>query len=213
MGQAMEKLVDQGLVKHIGVSNFSVKKMKDLLTYARIKPAVNQIEVHPYFRNDYNIDWCRSQARAAEAPACAEYDSHSAECLLSEQPLRAMPMAEVWSAQTEGCAVGTWQDIHVTAYAPLGSPDSATMMNRPHDTPSVMVRCRMLACSCAIPSAMVSRLSALSAPCKVAASGLPGAQQDETVGSVAEKLGKNPTAVLVRWAIQHGTSGAHPMSL
>lgn len=68
----MEKLVDQGLVKHIGVSNFSVKKMKDLLTYARIKPAVNQIEVHPYFRNDYNIDWCRSQARLLETPACPQ---------------------------------------------------------------------------------------------------------------------------------------------
>ena len=55
--------MDQGLVKHIGISNFSVKKIKDLLTYARIKPAVNQIEVHPYFRNDYNIDFCRSQVR------------------------------------------------------------------------------------------------------------------------------------------------------
>ncbi len=57
----MEKLVDQGLVKHIGISNFSVKKIKDLLSYARIKPAVNQIEVHPYFRNDYNIKYCSSQ--------------------------------------------------------------------------------------------------------------------------------------------------------
>ena len=70
MVQAMEKLVDQGLVKHIGVSNFSVKKLKDLLSYARIKPAVNQIEVHPYFRNDYNIEWCRSQACTPEAGFC-----------------------------------------------------------------------------------------------------------------------------------------------
>ena len=81
MVQAMEKLVDQGLVKHIGVSNFSVKKLKDLLTYARIKPAVNQIEVHPYFRNDYNIDWCRSQARIAETPACAYASIQSVPCL------------------------------------------------------------------------------------------------------------------------------------
>ncbi len=65
----MEKLVDQGLVKHIGISNFSVKKIKDLLSYARIKPAVNQIEVHPYFRNDYNIKYCSSQVspRACQA--------------------------------------------------------------------------------------------------------------------------------------------------
>ena len=34
-----------------------------------------------------------------------------------------------------------------------------------------------------------------------------GVQHDETVKAVAEKLGKNPAAVLVRWAVQHGTSG------
>ena len=36
---------------------------------------------------------------------------------------------------------GVLQDIHVTAYSPLGSPDSATMMKRPDDTPSLLVRC------------------------------------------------------------------------
>lgn len=40
--QAMEGLVEEGLVKHIGVSNFSIKKIKDVLSYAKIKPAVNQ---------------------------------------------------------------------------------------------------------------------------------------------------------------------------
>ena len=32
-----------------------------LLEYARIPPAVNQIEVHPYMRNDYNIKFCSSK--------------------------------------------------------------------------------------------------------------------------------------------------------
>lgn len=35
--------------------------LQDLLSYARIPPAVNQIEVHPYFRNQYNIDFCHSK--------------------------------------------------------------------------------------------------------------------------------------------------------
>ena len=48
----MEKLVDEGLAKTIGISNFSVKKTKEVQSYARIKPAVNQVEMHPYFRND-----------------------------------------------------------------------------------------------------------------------------------------------------------------
>jgi diketogulonate reductase-like aldo/keto reductase len=44
----MEELVDAGLVKNIGVCNFNVQSLFDLLSYARIKPMVNQIEVHPY---------------------------------------------------------------------------------------------------------------------------------------------------------------------
>lgn len=39
--------------------------LQDLLSYARIPPAVNQIEVHPYFRNQYNIDFCHSKVRLA----------------------------------------------------------------------------------------------------------------------------------------------------
>ncbi|KAK9908006.1 hypothetical protein WJX75_001418 [Coccomyxa subellipsoidea] len=79
--QAMEKLVDAGLTKTIGGSNFSVKKLKDLRSYARIQPAVQQIEGHPYFRNNYNIHYC------------------------------------------------TTHGMHVTAYSPLGTPDSASMTN------------------------------------------------------------------------------------
>eukprot|EP01113_Clastostelium_recurvatum_P047230 TRINITY_DN838_c0_g1_i1.p1 TRINITY_DN838_c0_g1~~TRINITY_DN838_c0_g1_i1.p1 ORF type:complete len:301 (-),score=75.52 TRINITY_DN838_c0_g1_i1:86-988(-) len=48
--QAMEALVDAGLVKSIGISNFNVQLIRDLLTYARIKPAVNQVEIHPFMR-------------------------------------------------------------------------------------------------------------------------------------------------------------------
>lgn len=57
--QAMEKLVDEGLCKSIGISNFSVKKTEELLSYARIKPAVNQVELHPYFRNDKLHNFCK----------------------------------------------------------------------------------------------------------------------------------------------------------
>jgi diketogulonate reductase-like aldo/keto reductase len=46
--QAMEELVDAGLVKSIGVSNYSYPLLLDLLSYARIKPVVNQVEIHPY---------------------------------------------------------------------------------------------------------------------------------------------------------------------
>ena len=45
---AMESLVEQGLAKAIGVSNFSAEELATLLTYAKIKPAVNQVEHHPF---------------------------------------------------------------------------------------------------------------------------------------------------------------------
>ena len=44
----LEKLYDQGRTRSIGVSNFNVQLTLDLLSYARVRPAVNQIELHPY---------------------------------------------------------------------------------------------------------------------------------------------------------------------
>ena len=46
----MEELVDMGLVRHIGTSNMTIPKLKLLLRDARIKPAVNEMELHPHFQ-------------------------------------------------------------------------------------------------------------------------------------------------------------------
>lgn len=48
--RAMEDLVDDGLVRHLGVSNFSVPKWKHILDMARLPPEVNQVEMHPYLQ-------------------------------------------------------------------------------------------------------------------------------------------------------------------
>lgn len=46
--QAMEQLVEKGLCKAIGISNFTIKKTTALLETAKIVPACNQVELHPY---------------------------------------------------------------------------------------------------------------------------------------------------------------------
>lgn len=44
----LERLVDAGLIKNIGVSNCTIAMLIDLWSYARIKPVINQVELHPY---------------------------------------------------------------------------------------------------------------------------------------------------------------------
>jgi alcohol dehydrogenase (NADP+) len=44
----MEELVDLGLVRHIGTSNMTIPKLKLVLADVRIKPAVNEMELHPH---------------------------------------------------------------------------------------------------------------------------------------------------------------------
>jgi len=56
----MEELVDLGLVRHIGTSNMTIPKLKLLLRDARIKPAVNQMELHPHFQQPELFDFVRS---------------------------------------------------------------------------------------------------------------------------------------------------------
>jgi D-xylose reductase len=56
---AMEELVQAGLVRHIGVCNFGTSLLRDLLTYARIPPAVLQIESHPFLTQEKLIRFAR----------------------------------------------------------------------------------------------------------------------------------------------------------
>lgn len=57
--EAMEKLVDGKLTRHIGVSNFSIEAIEKLNDGARIRPEMNQIEIHPYMQQDRLVDYCR----------------------------------------------------------------------------------------------------------------------------------------------------------
>lgn len=57
--KVMEESVARGLVRALGVSNFEISHLKDLLSYARIKPIVNQVELHPLFPQDELRIFCK----------------------------------------------------------------------------------------------------------------------------------------------------------
>ena len=117
--RAMEALVDEGLVKNIGVCNFNVSLLTDLLAGARVPPAVLQIESHPY---------------------------------LAQQHLKSF-------AEKAG--------VHVTAFSPLGSAGYVEMgWTKPTE-------------------------GAINEPC---------------VEAAAKAHGVTPGQVLLRWAVQRGTS-------
>ncbi|CAD6229136.1 unnamed protein product [Miscanthus lutarioriparius] len=111
---AMEKLYDAGKARAIGVSNFSSKKLGDLLAVARVPPAVDQVECHPVWQQTKLHSFCQSTG------------------------------------------------VHLTAYSPLGSPGTTWMNSNVLKEPIII--------------------------------------------SIAEKLGKTPAQVALRWNIQMGHS-------
>ncbi|KAK6058052.1 oxidoreductase, aldo/keto reductase family protein [Cooperia oncophora] len=56
--QVLEQLKDRGLINSIGVSNYEVYHLAELHEYAKHKPAVNQVEFHPYLTRPTLINYC-----------------------------------------------------------------------------------------------------------------------------------------------------------
>ncbi|XP_052175143.1 NADPH-dependent aldo-keto reductase, chloroplastic-like isoform X2 [Diospyros lotus] len=112
--KAMEALYDSGKARALGVSNFSTKKLKDLVEVARVPPAVNQVECHPCWQQSELREFCKAKG------------------------------------------------VHLSGYSPLGSPGTTWLKS-----------------------------DVLKHPVLV---------------EVAEKLGKSPAQVAIRWGIQMGHS-------
>lgn len=65
--RAMEELVDGGLTKKIGVCNLGTAMLREVVSYARIKPAVLQIEMHPYLCQNALLRFCQEEDIAVTA--------------------------------------------------------------------------------------------------------------------------------------------------
>lgn len=65
--RALEKLYADGLVRAIGVSNFQVHHLQDLMNNFEIKPMVNQVEFHPFLTQQAVYNFCKEQGIQMEA--------------------------------------------------------------------------------------------------------------------------------------------------
>ncbi|QOR47709.1 aldo/keto reductase [Trueperella pecoris] len=65
--RVMEEFVASGQARAIGVSNFEIHHLEKLLSGVSIKPAVNQVEIHPYFTNTELAAYCAEYGIAVEA--------------------------------------------------------------------------------------------------------------------------------------------------
>lgn len=83
--EAMEDLVEKKLVRNIGVSNFSAMLIMDMLNYAKILPAVNQVEIHPFLIQENLIEYCHSKGIAVTAYSCLGSSSYVEMGLFKEQ--------------------------------------------------------------------------------------------------------------------------------
>jgi D-xylose reductase len=65
--RAMEDVLRAGLVRHIGISNFGISLIRDLLSYAEVSPAVLQVEMHPFLTQEKLLRYCKEQEIAVTA--------------------------------------------------------------------------------------------------------------------------------------------------
>ena len=65
--RALEELYREGRVKAIGVSNFKIHHLKDLLSHASVKPVINQVELHPLLSQVELREFCRQNDIIVEA--------------------------------------------------------------------------------------------------------------------------------------------------
>jgi len=82
--RAMERLVDDGHCKAIGLSDIGLDKLREIVAAARIKPAVVQVESHPYLPEWKLLDFCREQGIVLQAFAAL---GHALEPKIVDDPV------------------------------------------------------------------------------------------------------------------------------
>ena len=65
--KALEKIYTEGRARSIGVSNYTIKHLKEMESYAEVRPMVNQVEFHPFLFQKNLLDYCIMKGIQVEA--------------------------------------------------------------------------------------------------------------------------------------------------
>ena len=82
--RALERLVDEGRCKSIGLSDIGLEQLQEIVAIARIKPAVVQVESHPYLPEWELLEFCRQQGIVVLAFAAL---GHAMEPRVTDDPV------------------------------------------------------------------------------------------------------------------------------
>lgn len=83
---AMLEAKSQGLSKHLGVSNFSAKKLADLIDKTTDTPEVNQVELHPFLQQNELLDFCEKHQVVLTAYSPLGSGDRSAQMKAEDEP-------------------------------------------------------------------------------------------------------------------------------
>jgi len=113
----MEHCVELGLVKSLGVSNCQIAQLIDILAFAKVKPVVNQIELHPYLPQLHLVDFMRDKLKVqptAYAPLGASEWAFKSEELKDASILRDPLVGELALKYQKSAAqvVLNWHVVH-----------------------------------------------------------------------------------------------------
>lgn len=82
--KALEELYTAGKCKAIGVSNYTIKHLEEVKTYAKIMPMVNQVEFHPFLYQKELLEYCQKNTIQLEAYSPLAHGEKIKNMVLSE---------------------------------------------------------------------------------------------------------------------------------
>ncbi|XP_059478447.1 glyoxal reductase-like isoform X4 [Neocloeon triangulifer] len=88
----LEKLQNEGKLRSIGVSNYLESHLKELLSATTVKPAVNQVELHPHFPQKDLVKFCNQEGILVQA--YSSLGGHSSHILLADPQVKQVAKVE-----------------------------------------------------------------------------------------------------------------------